>query len=125
MGANELSADLLRARRRFEAWRRQHQRGCRLPQALWNRAVRLAARHGISRTSSALRLDYYTLKRRLAEVPASQPSSAFVELPAPLMVGKQCLVEFDSAAGARLRMDLRGYDTADLEALARSLWSAD
>jgi len=122
-----LPQDLAQARSRFQAWRCRRQGGGRIPQGLWALAVRLVHRHGVSRTATALGLDYYSLKKR-AEEAADQPKSsgpAFVELPSPVVVGKQCLVELDNRAGASMRVQLVGYDVADVEALARSFWNAD
>lgn len=117
----ELPRDLEQARRRFQVWRRQRLRGGRIPQHLWELAVDLVNRHGVSRTASALRLDYYSLKKRaeaaVARLPSDDPT--FVELPAPVLAGKQCRLELDNGAGATLRVHLIGYDTADLEALTR------
>ena len=127
MGANELPKDLLRGWSRFQAWRGRRKGGGRIPQSLWRLAVRLARIYGVSRTATALRLDYYSLKRQVEAV-ADEPASngpAFVELPAPLVVGKQSLFELDNGAGATLRVQLVGYDAADLEALARGFWCAD
>jgi len=129
MGANErgkLPQDLARARTRFQAWRCQRQGRGRIPQRLWALAVRLVKRHGVSRTALALRLDYYSLKER-AEAAASEPlpsSPAFVELPSPVLVGKQCLVELNNGAGVTMRVQLVGYDASDVEALSR-FWNAD
>jgi hypothetical protein len=129
MGAierDELPQDLTRARNRFQAWRCRRQAGGRIPQRLWALAVRLVNRHGVSRTATALGLDYYSLKERV-EAAASVPQSsspAFVELPSPLVVGKQCLVELDNGAGATMRVQLVGYDAGDVEALSR-FWNAE
>jgi hypothetical protein len=74
----------------------------------------------------ALGLDYYGLKKRAAEAD-DQPQSGrptFVELPSPAVPGKQCAVELDNGSGAMMRVQLSGYDTADLAALAGSFWSA-
>jgi len=100
--------------------------GERIPRPLWDLAVRLAKLHGVSRTATALGLDYYGLQRRTRTVAASAPSSspAFVELSAPILVGKECRLEFDNGAGATLRVRLVGYDAADVEALSRSFWNA-
>lgn len=121
-----LPPDLARAQTRFQAWRSQHQGRGRIPQPLWALAVRLVSKHGVSRTATALRLDYYSLKERAEattrELPSSSP--AFVELPSPVVVGKQCLVELDNGTGATMRVQLVGYDAADVEALSR-LWNAD
>jgi hypothetical protein len=130
MGASErggLPQDLARARNQFQAWRCRRQAGSRIPRRLWALAVRLANRYGVSRTATALHLDYYSLKRRAEEAADQPPSSspAFVELPSPVLVGKQCLFELANGAGASLRVQLLGYDAADLEALARSCWNTD
>lgn len=129
MGANErgqLPADLVRGRAQFQAWRERRALGERIPQPLWALAVQLTKTHGVSRTATALGLDYYSLKKRAepAAAPSQASKPAFVELTAPVMVAKQCQFELDNGAGATLRVQLVGYDTADIEALARSFWSA-
>jgi len=124
-GAN-LPKDLLEGYRRFQAWRQRGKGRGRIPEALWTLAVRLVSVHGVSRTAMALGLDYYSLKNRAeaaGEPPAANP--VFVELPAPPVVGKQCLLELSNAAGDSLRVQLLGYDTADVAALARAVWSAE
>jgi hypothetical protein len=127
MRASELPSDLGRARSRFQAWRTQRQVGGRIPQVLWALAIRLAKRYGISRTAGALGVDYYSLKKQV-EASAGEPSSGdsgFIELPAPLAIGKQCLFELDNNAGGRMRVQLVGYDATEIEILARTLWNAD
>jgi hypothetical protein len=122
----ELPNDLAQGRRRFQAWRERRQGG-RIPQPLWDLAVRLASKYGISRTTTALGLDYYSLKKH-AEAAAQQPPSrspAFVELPPPVVVGKQALFELDNGAGATRRVQLLGYDAAEVEALAHHFWNAE
>jgi hypothetical protein len=125
--SGELPKDLAQARSRFEAWRERRQGGRRIPQPLWDLAVRLVSQHGLSRTATALGLDYYSLKKRV-EAAVQQPPSrrpVFVELPAPVVVGKQALFELDNGAGATMRVQLVGYDAADVEALARRFWGAE
>jgi hypothetical protein len=122
----EFPKDLAQGRRRFQAWRERRQGG-RIPQPLWDLAIRLASQHGVSRTATALGLDYYSLKKRV-EAAAQEPPSrcpAFVELPTPVVVGKQALFELDNGAGATMRVQLLGYDAADVEALARRFWDAE
>jgi hypothetical protein len=101
--------------------------GERIPQPLWTLAVRLAKVHGISRTIAALGLDYYSLKKRAesAAIPSQSSGPAFVELTSPAMgLAKQCRLELDNGSGATMRVELVGYDTADVEALSRSFWNA-
>jgi hypothetical protein len=123
----ELPKDLVRGRSRFQDWRGRRKAGSRIPPPLWALAVRLANTHGVSRTATVLGLDYYSLKKR-AEEAVGQPQSsgpAFVELPSPVVVGKQGLFELDNGAGATMRVQLVGYDAADVEALSRSFWNAE
>ena len=122
-----LPKDLAQARSRFEAWRQRRPGGRRIPQPLWSLAVRLAGRHGVSRTATALGLDYYSLKKQAeAAAPQLPPCGpAFVELPPPVVVGKQALFELDNSAGATMRVQLVGYETADVQDLAHSLWNAE
>ena len=122
----QLPPDLERGRSRFQAWRGQRKAGGRIPQALWAMATRLAKAHGVSRTAAALGLDYYRLKE-LATAAASEPhpsGPAFLELTPPVLVAKQCRFELDNGAGATMRVQLVGYDAAEVEALSRSFWNA-
>ncbi len=129
MGADArgtLPKDLMRGRSRFQAWRERRKVGGRIPQPLWALAVRFVRTYGVSRTAAVLGLDYYGLKKR-AEAAASESQAsgpAFVELPTPVLAGKQCLFELDNGTGASMCVQLTGYDAADVEALARGLWSA-
>ena len=45
-------------------------------------------------------------------------------MPSPAVTGKHCAVELDNGHGAMMRVQLSGYDAADLAALAGSFWSA-
>src|SRR4051794_18331361 len=122
----QLPPDLERGRSRFQAWRGQRKPGGRIPQALWALATRLAKAHGVSRTAAVLGLDYYRLKQR-AEATTREPQSsgpAFVELTPPVLAAKQCRIELDNGSGATMRVQLVGYDAADVEALSRSFWDA-
>jgi hypothetical protein len=120
----QLPKDLLRAQGRFLAWRTQRTTRSPIPQPLWDLAVRLVHRHGLARIASALKLDYYSLKKRAlptadTATPAPPSVPAFVELPAGALLGKQCLCEIHHRAGASMRLQLLGCDTADVEGLVR------
>jgi hypothetical protein len=131
-----LPRDLAAGERRFRAWRRRRQVGSRIPQPLWALAVRLAKAHGVARTSSVLRLDYYSLKKRLEaagghsrggskKAAADSNAPAFVELPTSVMARQQCLLEVDNGTGATLRLQLTGYEAAEVARLACGLWNRE
>jgi hypothetical protein len=39
-------------------------------------------------------------------------------------LAKQCRLELDNGSGATMRVELVGYEAADVEALLRSFWNA-
>ena len=125
---HDIPTPLARGRTRFEAWRRTRAVGARIPQRLWSLAVKLADAHGLNRTASALRLDYYTLKRRVESTKSGARSAtpAFVELSPPsLAAAGECLIEFEDHSGATMRIHLRGCELPDVVALGRSFWSGE
>jgi hypothetical protein len=116
-----LPTDLVQAQRRFQAWRGQRTPGTRIPQSLWAIAVKLAKVHGVGRTAAVLRLDYYSLKRHAEDLatPNSPAPPPFVEVTPPILLSRQCRLEFEDRSGVVIRVQLVGYDAADIEALSR------
>jgi len=122
--ASGIPAPLAKAARRFDAWR-MRRTARRIPEELWSLAAELGARYGVSRTARALRLRYYDLKERVEAVPAPAPDEtvhppAFVEiLTAPSAFAPECLVEFESPSGAKMRIHVNGAGRLDLAELSR------
>jgi hypothetical protein len=137
-------------RRRFELSRRTRRPRSPIPHPLWAAAVKLVGRYGLHRTAKSLRVDYYSLKKRLTATSAAAPdrpapsmqawcpvgaqsvsarepddgTPTFVELPASMKAGcGECIVELESAAGAKMRVHLKTVAAPDLAALCRSLWN--
>ena len=124
-------ARLARAQERFAKWRRTRKMGTRIPESLWTSATKLAAMYGVSQTAAALGLDYYGLKKRVEEKPSAPPrksagTPAFVELAPPSLAAPgECIVEFEDATGAKMRVHLKGGDSPDLLALGHSFWNIE
>jgi len=131
----ELPARLVSLRRRFEAWRRTRKVRSRIPEPLWDSAVKLAKKHGLHRTAKALRVNYYALKERLEGEAASgvrdMPeggAAMFLELAATppasskLAGSCECTLELEDGDGSKMRVHLSGVATPDLVALSRSFW---
>jgi hypothetical protein len=82
----------------------------------------------VSKTSLALRLDYYALQRRLAEPDSERQrqEAGFVEVSLPSSVGgARCQVEISDRGGRKVRVDLAGLSVAELATLVgRVLGSA-
>jgi hypothetical protein len=142
----EVPRRLVRAASRLAAWRRTHVPHSRIPKVLWTAAVKLAADFGISRTATALRLNYYDLKKHVeSQAPSQRAASAakhataFVELPSTLPlelpsalpvewrsalpVAPECVIELENPAGSKMRIHLKGHHGPDLVALSRGFWS--
>ena len=121
--------DLARGRSRFLSWRVTRKAGSRIPPELWELAVRLAKSQRRSPVAPAtvLGLVYYSVQRRAkaADTPAQPSGPAFVELAPPVLVAKAVSVQaLDNGSGATIRVQLVGYDAADIEALARGFGDA-
>jgi hypothetical protein len=81
-----------------------------------------------------LRVDYYSLKKRVegtpagtdSRVPAGTAGAAFLELPSPAWPGcGECTLELENAGGAKLRVHLKGFEAPDLAALSRSFFQVE
>ena len=113
---------------RFEQWRGCKRPRARIPEELWSLAVGLAREHGVNRTARALRLDYYTLKRRLDATPDPEKSAPdFIEVFPVEMVprGSEWTMELESGTGAQMRMRVKGSDVGDLAALVYAFRSSE
>jgi hypothetical protein len=126
-GTRGLPADLERLRQRFERWRATHRTHARISDSLWAAAAKLAGNYGICRTAKTLRVNYYALKKRAAQTSADAPGlppGEFWELPPPSAASLgECTVEWEDAAGSKMRVHLKGFHAPDLAALARNFWS--
>ena len=115
--------------RQFAQWRRRRSPGTRIPDTLWESAIELAREHGVSKTSRALGLDYYAVKKRVdagsqrhRDEPAVGPT--FVEFPLQAVPGNlACVLEAENEQGVRLRLELTGVPSTELAGLVRSVWS--
>ena len=118
-----------RARRQFSRWRSSGSQRRRFPEDLWALAVGLAADHGVSKTSGELRLDYYSLKKRLDAATARSPAvatpkaPAFVEIPfLPRPTEPGCVIELRDPSGLQMRVELHGAAVRELPSVALALW---
>lgn len=109
---------ILQLQRQLEDFRSSQSGRTKLPESLWQAAVELARQYGIYPVAHPLRLDYMGLKKRLGEVPSPDRrkavAPAFVELlaaqPAAL---EACIIEFESARGAKMRIHWKATTPPD------------
>ena len=118
------SAELQQAKQQFQHWRQHKQPRERIPQALWKLAVDLVPTLGLNPVAQELKLDYYSLKKRVQPVDSSDTTAAekqpaFVELPPVPTAPRQCVLEAD--ATGNLRIHLTGYQPTEIALLGRQL----
>ena len=89
-------------------------------------AVKLVAAHGLHRTASTLRLEYYALKKRVESAKERHDTSgpAFMELPPTMATARECVIEFEDGTGVSIRVHLKGYEATDVVAVGRSFRTA-
>lgn len=126
------AVNLQEVQQRFDGWRAQRKRGTPIPASLWEDAVSLCAGHSLSKVSSALRLDYNVLKKRLqlafpdrfshsaASYVQSMPPSDFIAVDlSPTL--PEFIMDMERA-GKRMRIHIKGtLDFQPLE-LMKTFW---
>ncbi|GIW96951.1 MAG: hypothetical protein KatS3mg111_0284 [Pirellulaceae bacterium] len=106
----------------------------RIPDKLWDWAGQVARKHGVAKTAGALKLDYYTLQRRMdsrggapskaADAPKKcrrGGAGAFVELAPVTNISPQaeCELEFENGSGTKLTLRWKGSTPPDLATLSK------
>ena len=138
---HDFPAWLERLRRRLDRWRETREGRSRIPEALWASAVKASGRHGLNPTARALRLDYYSLKKRVEadglrdgsgrrkvakSVAGTIRRGKFIELaPVASACSPECILEMEDPRGAKMRIHLTGMPAPDLAGLSRSFWSVE
>ena len=128
-GASPIPEPIVQLQRQFDQFRSTQPHRTRLPETLWQAAVELARQHGLYPVAQPLRLDYMGLKKRLGGVPDLQKKAAepaFVELIAahPASVA-ECVIEFESSAGSKMRIQWKGSAAPDWASLLRAWREAE
>jgi hypothetical protein len=99
-----------------------------MPENLWAAATRLAEKHGVNRVAAPLRLDYYSLKRRVEEGrhrrrTAAEAKAAFVEVRAQAAAPAGSVLELEAPGGRK--MTLRLSSTLDVAAVVEAFWRSE
>lgn len=116
---------------RLERWRQRREGAwARLPQELWDDAVRVARVQGVHPTAKALRFNYYDLKKRVERaesVSIEDKEAAFVQVQMPAVgagvADSKMVVELVGSGGARMRIEVGDARSVDVAGLAHALWS--
>ena len=127
--ASSIPEPIAQLQRRFDEFRSTQPHRKKLPETLWQAAVELAREHGLHPVAHPLRLDYMGLKRRVEGLPSAQkkaPAAAFVELiTADPATVAECVIEFESRVGSKMRIQWKGSSTPDWASLLRAWREAE
>jgi hypothetical protein len=118
---------IVQLQRQLDQFRSTRPHRTKLPEPLWEAAVELARQHGLYSVAHPLRLDYVQLKKRLGGAPSlrKKVAPAFVELIAAQPTLPECLIEFESSIGGKMRIQWKGSATPDLAGLLRAWREAE
>lgn len=120
---------ILQLQRQLDQFRSTQPRRTKLPESLWQAAVELARQHGVYAVALPLRLDYMGLKKRLGGVPMLHrpvTNPAFVELiTPPATASAECLIEFESSRGGKMRIQWKASAPLDWVSLVRAWREAE
>jgi hypothetical protein len=120
---------VLKLGERIDLWRRTRAKPGAMPEALWQAAAKLARKHGVNRVAAPLRLEYYSLKRRVDEaelVGRRQPARrrpTFVEVPRIAEAPSGNVLEIERPGGTKVT--LRLSSAVDVVGVLESVWRAE
>jgi hypothetical protein len=102
----------------------------KIPEGLWQAAVELTRQHELYAVAQLLRLDYVGLKRRLEGVSKLEKkkkvaSPGFVELNTAHPAETECVIEFESKSGRKMRIQWKGAGAPDWSSLLREWLEAE
>jgi hypothetical protein len=114
-----LFAELDQVGKELAVWRETPGKGPKIPELVWQGAVRAAKRHGVYPVCKALNLDYNCLRNRMEESRKRRQTRmelipAFVEVkPEASSADPGCVVELEKGNGTRLRICAKAASTVD------------
>jgi hypothetical protein len=115
--------------RQLDQFRGSQSGRTKLPEALWQAAVELARQYGVYPVAHPLRLDYARLKKQLGGPPTRQQrrttKPAFVELIAGRTTPEECVIEFESSGGSKMRIQWKSTAPLDWTNLLRAWRDAE
>lgn len=115
--------------RQLDQFRGSQSGRTKLPEALWQAAVELARQYGVYPVAHPLRLDYTRLKKQLGEPQTSRQrrttKPAFVELIAGRTAPEECVIEFESSGGSKMRIQWNSTAAPDWPNLLRAWRDAE
>jgi hypothetical protein len=127
--ASPIPEPIVQLQRQLDEIRSTRSHRTKLPETLWQAAVELARQHGVHAVAHPLRLDYVGLKKRLGGDPdlhkkATKP--AFVELlTTHAATLEECVIEFESSVGSKMRIQWKGSGAPDWISLLRAWREAE
>jgi hypothetical protein len=121
---------IVQLQRQLDQFRSAQPHRAKIPEGMWQAAVELARQHGLYAVAHPLRLDYVGLKRRLegatkVEKKKKGASPRFVELIAAHPAAAECLIEFESKNGSKMRIQWKGSGAPDWSSLLRAWREAE
>jgi hypothetical protein len=116
------SVQLTELRARVSEWRaRAGGRGSRIPEDLWQEAIRVARVEGLYATAQATSFSYERLKERSEKAQGSVESSRFVAVQlSPSRPGQQTTIELVGRRGGRMRVEVTG--DVDVASVLETFW---
>ena len=123
---------IVQLQRQLDQFRSAQPHRAKIPESLWEAAEDLARQHGVYAVAHPLRLDYVRLKRRLEAVSkveekkkTKKVAPGFVELIAAHPAAAECVVEFESKSGGKMRIQWKGSGTPEWASLLRAWREAE
>ena len=115
-------SELAAVARALEIWRKTRKHRQSIPESLWKQIAGVARHHGVSPVSQALRLDYYSLKRRVEES-AGAPDFVEVKMVPTPEDHSGCTVQLEDEQGRKLLLRWSSCPGPELLGVVQAFWN--
>ena len=120
---------IVQLQQQLDQFRTSQPHRAKIPEVLWQSAVALARQHGLYAVAHPLRLDYVGLKRRLEGISKLEKKKVappgFVELIPAQPAAAECVIEFESKSGGKMRIQWKGSGAPEWSSLLRAWREAE
>lgn len=121
-------SNLENIRRQFKKWRAEKRsKRARIPEELWQSAVKLTPDYSIHRVSRVLHLNHTALKQRALSAGSKnelkkEAGCTFIEVDVEKASTAECIVELEDGTGAKMKMHLKEATAGHVFAACGAFW---
>lgn len=138
---SEQKISIEQIKKQFIDYRKNQSKYSRIPEPLWQKAVKLYPKYSVSQISQALQVSYVTLKKKIQKIPEKKvpppepsytsekkapqlPSFVQLDMPSPPQglssYHSEWSIEMENASGGKMKIGVKSWQILDVAAICQS-----